>query len=78
MEKQIKVIKNQGEKQIKAIEEHIKQQVEPNALVKKIAWHLQKEIFSKLIHERRDEILELSKKSNYDDLAYHFKGRNIS
>ena len=33
--KQIKIIKNQGENQTKGIEEHGKQQVESNALIKK-------------------------------------------
>ena len=30
-----------------------------------------------IISEGHDEILELSKKNNYDDLTYHFKGKNI-
>ena len=37
----------------------------------------QKEIFNKIINERRDKILELSEKINYDDLTYHFKVSNI-
>ena len=37
----------------------------------------QKEIFSKLIDERPDKILKLSKKINSDDLAFHFKVKNI-
>ena len=35
-EKQIKTIENQGEKQIKALQEHGKQLTESNALVKKM------------------------------------------
>ena len=34
-------------------------------------------IFNKLIDKRRDEILELTEKINYEDLMYHFKIKNI-
>ena len=34
--------------------------------------------FNKLINKRCDEILKVSKKTNYDDLTYHFKGKNDS
>ena len=37
----------------------------------------QQKIFNELINERCDEILELKKKIDYDDLMYHFKGKNI-
>ena len=30
-----------------------------------------------IINEGCDEILELSKKNNYDDLTYYFEGKNI-
>ena len=36
----------------------------------------QKEIFNKLIVEKRDEILKLSRTINYDDLKNHFKSKN--
>ena len=36
LEKQTKMFENEGEKQIKAIEEHLKQLVEFNALAKKL------------------------------------------
>ena len=83
-EKQIKTIENQGENQIKAIEEHRKQLAESNALIKKYDFDTekhrptllkQKETFNKLIDDRHDEIIELSKKINYDDLMYHFKSK---
>ena len=35
-------------------------------------------IFNKLINKRCDEILKVSKKTNYDDLTDHFKGKNNS
>ena len=34
-------------------------------------------IFNKRIDKRCNEILELSKKNNYDDLTYHSKDRNV-
>ena len=38
----------------------------------------QKEIFNKLIDEKRDKILELSKIFNYGNSAYHFRNKNIA
>lgn len=38
----------------------------------------QKQIFNKLISERRDESIQLSEKVNYDDLTNHFKERYIN
>ena len=78
-----KQIESQGKKQIKAIEEHGKQPVESNTFIKKFDYDTarysptlskQKEVFNKLIDERYDKILELSKKNIHDDLTYHFKG----
>ena len=71
LKKQIKTIENQGEKQIKAIKEHGKQLIESNALIKTtimvpeeiVQNFFKKEIFNKIIDKRRNEILDLSKKS---------------
>ena len=41
-EKQIKTAENQGEKQIKAIEEHGKQLAESNAFIKNMNMYIQK------------------------------------
>ena len=38
----------------------------------------QKQIFNKLISERRDESIQLSEKVNYDDLTHHFMERYMS
>ena len=46
-------------------------------IMKKI-WYLKQEIFNKLIHEKRDELLKLSQRNNYDDLTYRSKGKNIA
>ena len=78
-EKQIKTIEDQGEKQIKAIQNQgqvktIKKYTyddEDSPLISK-----QKEIFNKLVDERLDEITELDKKVNLDDLAYRYKGKS--
>ena len=78
-----KQIESQSKKQIKVIEEHGKQPVESNAFIKKFDYDTarvsptlskQKEVFNKLIDERYDKILEVSKKKIHDDLTYHFKG----
>ena len=77
-EKQIKTIEDQGEKQIKAIQNQgqvktIKKYTyddEDSPLISK-----QKEIFNKLVDERLDEITELDKKVNHDDLIYRYKGK---
>ena len=37
----------------------------------------QKEIFDKFIDEKRNEILKLSEKCDYDDLAYYQESKNI-
>ena len=76
-EKQIKTIKDQGEKQIKAIQDQrqtktIKKQdydVEDTPYISK-----QKEIFNKLVDEKLEQITDLSKKVNSNDLIYRYKG----
>ena len=77
-EKQIKTIEDQGEKQIKAIENQgqfktIKKYTyddEDSPSISK-----QKEIFNKLAHKTLNEITELGKKVNLDDLVYRYKGK---
>ena len=74
------------EKQIKTIEDQVKTQVE--ALKTKEVNDksnnnnnnnnnnntISKEIYDKLSEERMDEILEMSRKINYNNLVYDFKG----
>ena len=65
LERQIKTIEDQGAKQIKAIQNHGQ-----HKMIKKYAYDLedtpfiskQKEIFNKLIDERREKIADLDKK----------------
>ena len=76
-EKQIRTIEDQGERQIKAIQDQgqvktIKNYTyddEDTPLILK-----QKEIFNKLVDERLEEITNLDKKVNSDDLIYRYKG----
>ena len=76
-EKQIKTIEDQGERQIKAIQnqENIKTikkytyDDEDTPLISK-----RKEIFNERADERLEKITELDKKVNYDDLIYKYKG----
>ena len=37
-----------------------------------------KEIYDKILDERMDEIIELSREINFNNLIYHFKGSSIS
>ena len=77
-EKQIKTIEDQGERQIKAIQnqENIKTikkytyDDEDTPLISK-----RKEIFNERADERLEKITELDKKVNYDDLIYKYKGK---
>ena len=74
--KQIKTIGDQGEKLIKAIQNQGK-----ITTIKKYAYNdkdspltlKQTEIFNKLVNERLEEITQLDKKINLDDLVYKNK-----
>ena len=78
-EKQIKTIENQGEKQIKAIQDQ--RQVKT---IKKYASDAedtpfilkQKEIFNQLVGERLEKITDLDENVNSDYLIYRYKGNN--
>ena len=77
LERQIKTIEGQGEKQMKAI-----QNQKQDKMIKKYTYDLedtpfiskQKEIFNKLIDERYEKINDLDEKVNSDDLIYRYKG----
>ena len=67
-EKERKIIKNEGENQIKAIEEHGRQLPESKEPYKKHDYDViifkQKQIFNKCADKRHDEILKLRNKIN--------------
>ena len=81
LEKQTKTTEDQAEKQIKALEEHGKQLVEFNELVKKdfnidggsIPFSEQRKIFDKLVKGRSSEFKYLEKRINPDNLIYKYK-----
>ena len=66
-EKQIKTIEDKGQKQVEALK--------PNATNSKYDDNpsISKEIYDKLLDERTDEILEMSREINYNNLGYNFK-----
>ena len=67
---------DQGEKQIKALEEHAKQLVKSSSEKESLTFLKQKEIFEELANERMGEIQNLSKQINFNNLIYHFKGES--
>ena len=76
-EKQIKTIEDQGQKQIKAVQDQFKFKT-----IKKYAYDAedapliskQKQIFNELVEERLEKITDLDKNVNSDDLIYRYKG----
>ena len=72
-EEQIKTIKDQGEKQIKAIRDNKKQLVNINNdddYKNKLLLSREREIFKNIYNKRLDKIEELSKKIDYNNLKY--------
>ena len=71
-EKQVKTIENQGEKQIRPLEDHGQQLGEYNELIKKdfnidrdsMSYVEQKKVFNKVIRERSSEFYNLEKRIN--------------
>ena len=75
-EKRIKTIEYQGEKQIKALEEHGKKLMKSSSEKQSLTLLKQKEIFEELANERMDEIQNLSKQINFNNLTYYFNGNS--
>ena len=79
-DKQIKKIKDQGKKQVDALN-NLKS--DNKITIKKYTYDpndtpfisKQKEIFNKLVDERLEKITDLDKKVNSDDLIYRYKGK---
>ena len=77
-EKQIKNIEDQTEKQIKALEQHGKQLLKCNN-EKESSKHLkQQERFEELANKRMEEIQDLSKQIDFNNLTYSYKGNIAS
>ena len=74
-EKQIKTIEDQGEKQINALKVLEPKAIESGSNNKPV---ITKEIYDKILEERMDEILEMSREINDSNLIYDFKGSTSS
>ena len=69
-EKQTKTIKNQGEKQIKAIQDNKQPLISDDDYKDKLLLSKEKEIFGDIYNKRLDKIEELNNKIDYNNLAY--------
>ena len=70
LEKQIKTIEDQGEKQIKAIQSNKLQSTSDNDYKDKLLISREIEIFKNIYNKRLDKIEELNNKIDYDNLKY--------
>ena len=69
-EKQTKTIEDQGEKQIKAIQDNKRQLINDDDYKDKLLLSKEREIFKNINDKRLDKIKELNNKINYDNLKY--------
>ena len=78
-EKQIKTIEDQGQKQVDALKD-LKPKEQTNAINDKSDDNtsISKEIYHKILKERMNEILKMSREINYSNLVYDFKGSTSS
>ena len=80
-EKQIKTIKNQGNKQVKAIQDNNKQLVNINKdddYKNKLLLSKETEIFKDIYNKRFDRIEELNNKIDYNNLQYVVLSNNMA
>ena len=70
-EKQKETIEDHGKKQVEALENLKAKTIESGSNNKST---IIKEIYDKILEERMDEILEMSRKVDYSNLTYVFKG----
>ena len=68
-EKQIKTIEVQGEIQIQALERHWKQLVKSSSKKESLTHLKQKDVFEELANKRADEIQNLSKQNDFNNLT---------
>ena len=69
-EKQTKTIKDQGEKQIKAIQDNKQPLISDDDYKDKLLLSKEREIFKDIYNKRLDKIEELNNKIDYDNLNY--------
>ena len=75
LEKQVKTIEDQEEKQIKALEKHGKELIMSSGKKDSLQLLKQKEMFDELVNERRLEVNKLSERTDFNNLTYHYKGK---
>ena len=68
-EKQIKTIEGQGEIQIQVLERHWKQLVKSSSKKESLTHLKQKDVFEELANKRADEIQNLSKQNDFNNLT---------
>ena len=68
----------QGEKQIKALEEHGKQPVKESDEKESLTHSKQKIIFEELANRKNEKIQNLSKQIYFNDLTYNYKGKTAT
>ena len=78
LEKQTKTTESQGEKQIKAIDEHGKQVIKSSSEIDSSTPLKEKKHFYKIGNERQEEIKNLSKQNNYDNFMYYLKTKGTT
>ena len=71
-EKQIKAIEDRGQEQIEALKRKAMNDKSKNNPP------ISKELFNKILEERMNEILKMSREINYNNLVYNFKDSCIS
>ena len=71
-QKQIKTIEDQGKKQVNALKVLEPKTIESGSNDNKPI--ITKEIYNNILEERMEEILEMRKEINYNNLVYNFKG----
>ena len=75
-EKQVKIIEDQGQKQVDALKD-----LKPKEQTKEITYKsddddntpISKEIYNKILGERMDKTLKMNREINYSNLVYDFK-----
>ena len=70
LEKQIKTIKDQGEKQVKAIQDKKLVNINKDDYKDKLLLSKEREIFKDIYNKRLDKIEEMNNEIDYDDLDY--------
>ena len=76
LEKQTRIIVEQGREQNEAIEVHGKQLLKSSSEKESLLLLKQKEIFSEFSNERINTIQDLIKQIDFNNLAYYFKGES--